>query len=175
MVGACWGTAAAPPVRVDGTVSDFGKLRKSPDQNHKTIPRIVKPGRLIVLLDRGRSSGCSNWRRELCPSRTAAPCLQRGGGSRASALLYVVGRCRWSGYVAARWSRPTCVDFPKALPRETRARAPEPQRWRSQSGTCPNTAPKRHTSRAGARRARPVMWRHIGTFLLIENGCPALP
>jgi hypothetical protein len=102
----------------------FQHRERCSPQNHKTIPRNVKSGPFIVGLDRPRSSGCLKRRRELCPSRTAAPCLQRGGRVARVGMLSVVRRYPLSGYRAAGWSRPTCVDFPTALPQRDEGKIP---------------------------------------------------
>jgi hypothetical protein len=129
-VSACW-----RPHRCCTPIANFLlayvlKSRTLPLQNHKTIPRICQTWLIhswarsptIERLSRASCQGLCSWRTSL--SRTAAPCLPLGGRVARVGMLSFVGRCPWSGYVAAGWYRPTCVDFPTALPRQTRARPP---------------------------------------------------
>jgi len=176
---ACWRPHRCCTPTANFPLAHVLKSRTLPPPNHKTIPRNVKSGPFIVSLDRPRSSDCLNRRRELYPSRTAAPCLQLGGRVARVGILSVVGRYPSSGYGASGWHRPTCVDFPTALPRETRARPPAKAPHAFAGGRSRGRVPTRRRKCTqvgrGARRARPVVWRHICMFRRVENFCPALP
>jgi hypothetical protein len=105
----------------------------------------------------------------------AAPCLQLGGRVARVGLLSVVSWCPWSGHIAAGWNRPTCVDLPQALLTERQGQERRSESGGGRSRGRYQTAPKRHTSRAGSpTRAT----RHVASYLTfrhVGNRYPALP
>jgi len=176
---ACWRPHRCCTPIANVPLAYLSTSRKSRPPNHKTIPRIVKPGPFIVSLARPRSSDSLNRRRELCPSRTAAPLLAAWweGRARRDAV-----RCRSLSLVripCCPLVPPDLCGFPDGSPQRDEGKA----RGKSVSafaggrsrGRVPTRRRKCTQVGRGARRARPVMWRHIEMFWLVENGCPALP
>jgi hypothetical protein len=162
-----------PPAGLFKTARKSSTKSQNNSTNCQTWP-------IIVSLDRPRSSEGLDRRRTLCRSRTSGrepprPYFQRVVGSRASGLLSVVGRYPWSGYVAAGRHRPTCMDFPAGSHQRAKGKTAGAPAMSVAVGNVPKRRRKCMQVGRVARRARPVMWRHIGTVRLAEDGCPALP
>ena len=169
-------TAPLPPADRKLSARLRFNIAKVPTPNHKTIPRIVKPASFIVSLDRPRSSGCLN---QLHPSRTAAFLLAAWWEGRARRDVF---RCRSLSLVRIHCCRlvpPDLCGFPDGSPQRDEGKTPGKSARAFAGGRSRGRVPtrRRKCTQVGrvARRARPVMWRHIGTVRLVENRCPALP